>query len=326
MTRPVARHAARRRDGARRRSSCSGSRTSTTYVLVRRELQENALANLRSRTAELRPLVVALAGSRPAYRPGSARGSAGCARDLRAGLRVTDLSAVLVGPDRRRQRRSAPAPVFALARGRHRVGPRPDAAATPGNDGERPARQHRVPRDPGPLDRPPTARRHRDRPGRDQRALARDAAGCSLAGLVVLLLAVGVAVWLARRLTRPIREIERAAGQLATGDLTGRADVPPGTDAELAELGAHAQRDGRAARSSRAAASARSCSRSRTTCARRSRRSAATRRRSPTARSTTPTPTRASAPRRSSAARRAGSNGSSATSSTSRASTAASSR
>ena len=53
----------------------------------------------------------------------------------------------------------------------------------------------------------------------------------------MLLLAAGVAVWLARRLTRPIREIERAAAQLASGDLSGRADVPPGTDADLAALG-----------------------------------------------------------------------------------------
>ncbi|MEX2032551.1 MAG: ATP-binding protein [Dehalococcoidia bacterium] len=58
-----------------------------------------------------------------------------------------------------------------------------------------------------------------------------------LAGLAVLLLAVGVAIWLARRLTRPIRELERAAGQLASGDLSGRADVPPGTDVDLAALG-----------------------------------------------------------------------------------------
>ena len=34
----------------------------TTYVLVRRELQENALSNLRSRTTELKPLVRRLAG------------------------------------------------------------------------------------------------------------------------------------------------------------------------------------------------------------------------------------------------------------------------
>ena len=59
-----------------------------------------------------------------------------------------------------------------------------------------------------------------------------------LAGIAVLFLAVGVAIWFARRLTRPIRELERAAGQLASGDLSGRADIPPGTDADLAALGA----------------------------------------------------------------------------------------
>jgi two-component system sensor histidine kinase BaeS len=58
-----------------------------------------------------------------------------------------------------------------------------------------------------------------------------------LAGVMVLLLAVGVAIWFARRLTRPIRELERAAGQLAAGDLSGRADIPPGTDADLVALG-----------------------------------------------------------------------------------------
>ena len=48
----------------------------TTYVLVRRELQENALDNLRSRTAELRPVVASLALSSP-----------------RAGTRLADLRA-----------------------------------------------------------------------------------------------------------------------------------------------------------------------------------------------------------------------------------------
>jgi two-component system sensor histidine kinase BaeS len=51
------------------------------------------------------------------------------------------------------------------------------------------------------------------------------------------LLAIAVAIALARRLTHPMREIERAAGQLASGDLSGRADVPPGADRELAALG-----------------------------------------------------------------------------------------
>src|SRR5207244_7408582 len=57
------------------------------------------------------------------------------------------------------------------------------------------------------------------------------------AGVVVLLLAAAGAIWLARRLTRPISEIERAAMQLASGDLSGRADLPPNTDTDLAALG-----------------------------------------------------------------------------------------
>ncbi|HET9729636.1 MAG TPA: HAMP domain-containing sensor histidine kinase, partial [Acidimicrobiia bacterium] len=57
-----------------------------------------------------------------------------------------------------------------------------------------------------------------------------------LASLAVLAIASAVAVWLARRLTRPINAVERAAAQLATGDLSARADVPPSTDQELATL------------------------------------------------------------------------------------------
>ena len=170
--------------------------------------------------------------------------------------------------------------------------------AARGQRRERAARQHGVPRHSRPAGRPPTARGHRDRPGRDEGALPRHAAArCSPASSCSCF-AAGIAVWLARRLTRPIREIERAAGQLASGDLSGRADVPPGTDADLADARRHAQRDGGATRGIARAANARSCSRSPTTSARRSRRSAATRKRSPTARSTTPTPTPASARRR----------------------------
>jgi two-component system sensor histidine kinase BaeS len=71
----------------------------------------------------------------------------------------------------------------------------------------------------------------------ETKVLSRSTPWLLLAGAIVLLLAAGVAVWLARRLTRPIREIERAAGRLADGDLSGRADLPPGTDADLAALG-----------------------------------------------------------------------------------------
>jgi signal transduction histidine kinase len=61
----------------------------------------------------------------------------------------------------------------------------------------------------------------------------------ALAGGVVLVGVALLSVAVARRLTRPIHVIERAAHQLATGDLSARADVPRGTDDELASL-AHA--------------------------------------------------------------------------------------
>ncbi len=57
-----------------------------------------------------------------------------------------------------------------------------------------------------------------------------------LAGLIVLVGVGLLSIWLARRLTRPIRTIEQAAAQLATGDLSARATVPPTTDDELAAL------------------------------------------------------------------------------------------
>ncbi len=57
-----------------------------------------------------------------------------------------------------------------------------------------------------------------------------------VAGLLVLAVVALLSIWLANRLTRPIHAIERAAAQLATGDLSARADVPPTTDGELAAL------------------------------------------------------------------------------------------
>jgi two-component system sensor histidine kinase BaeS len=68
----------------------------------------------------------------------------------------------------------------------------------------------------------------------------RNALPLMLAAGVIVLIGVGLlSVWLARRLTRPIRTIEHAAAQLATGDLTARAELPPHTDEELTAL-AHA--------------------------------------------------------------------------------------
>ena len=271
----------------------------TTYVLVRRELQENALSNLRSRTdraaAARRSRLAAESGAATA---GSAAGSAACKhRPPRRPAESPGSSAVLVGPDGTVSHVGTDA-VFALPDGARRIRPRNRRSCSPGND---------------------VSGRHGNTvflaiPARligRQRlvVIATDQVETKVLSSATPLARCSPGSWCScsrsvsrsgspRRLTRPIREIERAAGQLASGDLSGRADVPPGTDADLADARRHAQRDGRAARAVARAASARSCSRSRTTCARRSRRSAATRRRSPTAPSTTPTPTRASAPRR----------------------------
>ncbi len=208
----------------------------TTYVLVRRELQENALSNLRSRTAELRPLVIALAEDSG----GTARGVVPRLRNLRtqlrAGLRISGLSAVLVSPDGTvndigagaGSAFSLPAEVKAQDLEPARLYA---AQSVSGRDGNTvflalPARL--------------VGRRRLVVIATDNvetKVLTRATPLLLLAGMVVLLLAASVAIWLARRLTRSIREIERAASQLAGGDLSGRADLPPRSDADLVDLG-----------------------------------------------------------------------------------------
>ena len=204
----------------------------TTYVLVRRELQENALANLRSRTTELRPIVATLAAT-----SGGSVGLVGSLRrlrtDLRVGLKATELSAVLVDPTGA-VNVIGRAPVFAL----------PPGVTASDLDSQQLLAGSEV------------SGRHGNTvflalPARligrqrlvviataqvETKVLSRATPLLLLAGIAVLLLAGGVAVWFARRLTRPMRELERAAGQLAAGDLSGRADVPPGTDPDLAAL------------------------------------------------------------------------------------------
>jgi two-component system sensor histidine kinase BaeS len=198
----------------------------TTYVLVRRELQENALANLQSRTAELRPVVASLAAASPPV--GTRRA------DQRGGRRVTDLRALLVDPDG--TVRNAGTGAFALPdslvgttldTGRLLAGE--DVSGRAGNTVYLaiPART--------------IGRRRMVVVATDQvdtKVLARSTPWLLAAGVLVLLVAAGVAVWLARRLTRPIRTIERAAAQLGSGDLSGRAEVPAGTDVDLAALAA----------------------------------------------------------------------------------------
>ena len=204
----------------------------TTYFLVRKELQENALDNLRSRATELRPIVATLAASSARGRLGARlRGLRG---DLRAGLKATDLSAVLIGPTGAIND-IGDASVFGLPAGVtasdldvNQLLAGTEASGRHGNTVflAIPARS--------------IGRQQLVVIATDQvetKVLSRATPLLLIAGLAVLLLAIAVAIWFARRLTRPIRELERAAGQLASGDLSSRADLPPRTDTDLAALG-----------------------------------------------------------------------------------------
>lgn len=206
----------------------------TTYVLVRRELQENALSNLQSRTAELRPLVIGLAEASGGTAVRLAPRLRSLRSQLRGGLRVSGLSAVFIAPDGRVRSIGADA-VFTL----------PDGLKAADLDTVRLFGAEAVSGRAG--NTVFLALPARLVGGQRLVVIATDSVETKvlsaatplllLAGILVLLLAAGIATWLARRLTRPIREIERAAGQLASGDLSGRADLPPGTDTDLAELG-----------------------------------------------------------------------------------------
>ncbi len=194
-----------------------------TYGLVRRALQDNALSGLQKRATELRDIaqdtsVAALPRQR-----------------LQLALRITDIRVVLVRPNgvvvdsELAGTTGLPEPLT--------VAGHPPRTTQCGRTGERTARQRGLPRGP---DRDGCAR------GGRFVVVATDTVDISvlrklfplllLAGLVVLGLAFAVAAWLARRLTRPIGEIERAARKLATGDLSARADVASSTDDELAAL------------------------------------------------------------------------------------------
>ncbi len=64
-----------------------------------------------------------------------------------------------------------------------------------------------------------------------------DSSGVVLGAAVLALgVAVVVAVYLARRMTRPLAAMEATAGRIAAGDLTARVDTEPVADDELASL------------------------------------------------------------------------------------------
>jgi two-component system, OmpR family, sensor kinase len=194
-----------------------------TYALVRKSLQDNALSNLRERAGELVNLAQdqQLAGL-PANR-------------LNRALKLTDFQLVRIRADGTvlalaSDTRGLPAPLHdadvlpqSLLNGLQVSGRRNNTVFLAIPTGRQTANGARV------------------------AVIATDTVDMSvlhklfplllLAGLIVLLIAFGIATWLARRLMRPVREVEHAAGRLAAGDLSARADVPPSADEELAALG-----------------------------------------------------------------------------------------
>jgi two-component system sensor histidine kinase BaeS len=187
-----------------------------TFFLVRRSLQQHALDDMRARASDLASVVQSTDfAARPAQR-------------LRIGIKVLDMQAFLVGPAGAVAGGALPPPLTA-----NDVDPAALLA------GEQVSGRH------GntvflalPTDR--TLRRQSvmvvATDTVDLTVLHRAVPWMILVGLLVLAGVVVFSIWLARRLTRPIREIERAADQLARGDLGARADVPPGTDGELVAL------------------------------------------------------------------------------------------
>ncbi|MDQ1476604.1 MAG: two-component system, OmpR family, sensor kinase [Actinomycetota bacterium] len=193
-----------------------------TFGLVRRSLQQRALSDMRSRSADLAAAVKSTDfTSRPAQK-------------FRIGLRAADMQAVLISP----AGDVVDYPNYQLPPSLRASDIQPSALLAnqevSGRRGETvflaiPTSTH-------------VGRRLLVviATERVDMTVLRNALPLMLAAGVIVLIGVGLlSVWLARRLTRPIRTIEHAAAQLATGDLTARAELPPHTDEELAAL-AHA--------------------------------------------------------------------------------------
>jgi two-component system OmpR family sensor kinase len=192
-----------------------------TYVLVRRSLQQHALDQMRARSADVAAVVQSNDfTARPAQR-------------LLIGLRAADMQAVLVNPAGAvlsLPNYHLPTSIDAadirtdeLLAGRQVSGRRGNtvflAIPTQTNVGRRTLVV--------------VATEEIDF------TVLHDALPLILfAGFVVLMGVVLFSIWLARRLTEPIRTIEQAAGRLATGDLSARAALPPTTDDELVALAA----------------------------------------------------------------------------------------
>lgn len=206
-----------------------------TYALVRRSLQQNALSNMQARAGDLKTVVTALvANDDTSANSGTlAQRLAKIRRQLRVGLRFTDMRVVTVAADGTVRDAGAAEP-FTLPSG---ISPSDlDTQALLAGEDVTGRRGNVV----------FLAQPVRTVGGQTAVLVATDSVDTSVlsdalpwlvaAGVGVLLLAALVSFWLARRLTRPINEIERAAAQLAGGDLSARAAVGGGTDDELAAL------------------------------------------------------------------------------------------
>jgi two-component system sensor histidine kinase BaeS len=187
-----------------------------TYLLVRRSLQQRALDDMRARTSDLAAAVQA------------AKLQSGVKQRFRIGVRLLDLQPVLVGPGGAVLGGNLPSPLrpsdidpAALLAGNEVSGRRGNTVFLALPTGRNVGRASLI------VVATDTV---------DLTVLHRAVPLMIAIGVVVLGGVVLLSIWLARRLTRPLREIERAAGQLATGDLSARADIPPSADDELTTL------------------------------------------------------------------------------------------
>lgn len=71
--------------------------------------------------------------------------------------------------------------------------------------------------------------------GRDKAAMASDALSLAAIGVIILLIGLGLAWWIANQITRPLREVGMAARQIAGGDLARRIE-PTGSHDELSDV------------------------------------------------------------------------------------------
>jgi signal transduction histidine kinase len=205
-----------------------------TFALVRRSLEENALDNLQARATDVGQTVDAIVTD-DALRPRQAQRQAAIRQQLRSALRLSDVRAVYVTP-RGDVVSAGTADFFELP---------PDISADD-IDADALLRGEQVSGRRGDTVFLALPVRHVGAQtlvvvatnSVETKVLEEAFPLMLLAGLIVLLGAAAVAVWLARRLTRPVQEVERVAARLAAGDLGARADISPNSDDELIALAA----------------------------------------------------------------------------------------